>query len=130
MKKTITIPTITVNQGFVSIFGEELYPQHTRGGMVLTDRIEAQNLRLRESAPGYQTDWHVAGDPTLIIIQQGVLRISLRDGSYKDFSTGAAFIARDYLPKELDFDPEIHGHRAEVLGTETFKAVHIKLAGR
>lgn len=130
MDNTTTLPTITVNEDFVSVFSEEVYPQHTRGGMVLTDRIETQNLRLRESAPGYQTDWHVAGDPTLIIIQQGILRISLQDESYKDFIPGDAFIAKDYLPEGLDFEASIHGHRAEVLGMETLKAVHIKLGLR
>ncbi|MCE7990938.1 MAG: hypothetical protein HEP71_03120 [Roseivirga sp.] len=127
MEKAAVLSTITVNDDFVTVFAEETFPQHTRGGMVLTDRIEAQNLRLRESAPGYQTDWHVAGDPTLIIIQQGTLRIHLQNGDYRDFSKGDSFIARDYLPDNIDFDKGIHGHKAEVRGNDTLKAVHIKL---
>lgn len=128
MASQTSLPTITVDKHFVSVFSEEVYPQHVRGGMVLTDRIEAQNLRLRESAPGYQTDWHVAGDPTLIIIQCGVLRITLQSGSYRDFSQGQAFIARDYLPDDIVFDPEIHGHKAEVISDEALSAIHVKLA--
>ncbi len=127
MTLVTTLPTITVDKDFISIFAEAQFPQHTRGGMILTDRIEAQNLRLRESAPGYQTDWHVAGDPTLIIVQRGSLRLTLQSGEYKDFSAGDAFIARDYLPDHIDFDSGIHGHKAEVLGNEAFMAVHIKL---
>lgn len=130
MVSSALVPTITVSPNFVSIFSKVQFPQHTRGGMILTDRIEAQNLRLRESAPGYQTDWHVAGDPTLIIVQQGTLRISLRSGDYMDFSKGEGFIAEDYLPGEIAFDTAIHGHKAEVLGKETFMAVHIKLGKR
>lgn len=121
------ISTVTVNHKFVSIFSETQFSQHARGGMILTDRIEAQNLRLRESAPGYQTDWHVAGDPTLIIVQRGTLRLTLQSGEYMDFSTGDTFIARDYLPDHIDFDKALHGHKAEVLGKETFMAVHVKL---
>lgn len=121
------LPVISVDKDFISIFSEAQFPQHTRGGMILTDRIEAQNLRLRESVPGYQTDWHVAGDPTLIMVQQGTLRISLRSGESMDFSKGEAFIAEDYLPADIDFDKALHGHKAEVLGNETFMAIHIKL---
>jgi hypothetical protein len=125
---TQTLPTITVNKSFVSVFEVQAFPMAARGGMDLTDRIDALNLRLRESAPGYQSDWHVAGDPTLIIIQAGTLRISLRDQSFCDFGAGDAFIARDYLPQGVDFDPDVHGHQATVLGAVRLKAVHIKLA--
>jgi hypothetical protein len=96
--------------------------------MLLSDRIPGQYFRLRESLPGYSTDWHLSGDPTLIIIQKGILRISLQNGIYKDFKSGDMFIAADNLPENIVFDPNIHGHRAEVFGDETLLAVHIKLA--
>ncbi len=99
-------------------------------GMLLTERIDAQNFRLRESSPGYCSAWHVAGDPTLIAIQQGVLRIILRDGSHRDFQSGDILIAQDHLPEGVLFDPGQHGHKAEVLGKKTLKAVHIKLSER
>ena len=95
----LTLTQITVDEHFTSIFSDQEYPQIIRGGMLLTEQISALNLRLRESEVGYASDWHVAGDPTLILVQQGVLRILLRDGSAKDFSAGDAFIAQDYLPK-------------------------------
>jgi hypothetical protein len=112
----------------ISYFNEITFKKNDRNGMLLTDRIPAQNFRLRESMPGYFTDWHLSGDPTLIIIQKGILRISLQNGIYKDFKSGDMFIAADNLPENIVFDPNIHGHRAEVLGDETLLAVHIKLA--
>lgn len=124
----INIITITVDNNFVSVFSQEIYERSVRGGMILTDRINAQNLRLRESASGYTTDWHIAGDPTLIIVQQGTLRITLQNGEFKDFHTGDQFIAKDYLPNNISFDLKIHGHKAEVMGQDIFKAVHIKLS--
>ena len=127
MAADTSLPCITIDDAFISRFSEATYPRHVRGGMILTDRINAQNLRLRESATGYETDWHVAGDPTLIIIQQGILRITLQDGSYRDFKAGDAFIAKDYLPEGVSFDSKVHGHKAAVTGNESLKAVHIKL---
>lgn len=121
------ITSITTDTNFLTVFSEEVFPMQNRGGMLLTDRINALNFRVRESLPGYKTDWHVAGDPTLIIVQQGTLRIILRDGNSKDFSSGDMFIAKDYLSSHIKFDNTIHGHQAEVIGNTVFRAVHIKL---
>ncbi|MEL6558250.1 MAG: hypothetical protein AAFQ94_08705, partial [Bacteroidota bacterium] len=70
---------------------------------------------------------HMAGDPTFIAIQQGVLRITLRDGQFHDFSAGSSFIAADSLPKHISFDKQKHGHKASVIGDEMLKAIHVKL---
>ena len=37
----INIPILTVNEDFVTVFSEEDFPQHVRGGMNLTERIDA-----------------------------------------------------------------------------------------
>lgn len=118
---------ITVDEQFRSIFGHHQVLTEVRGGMHLTGRIDAMNFRLRESAPGYETDWHVAGDPTLIAVQKGTIRITLRDGTQKDFTAGDVFIAKDYLPAGEAFDSARHGHKAAVVGDQPFKAIHIKL---
>ena len=130
MLDNFTLPVLSINEDNVSIFTEKQYPQLVRGGMILTDQIPAINVRLRESEAGYKSDWHVAGDPTLIIIQQGTLRICLRNGDFKDFSSGEAFIAEDYMAQGLEFDNHHHGHCAEVIGRDSLKAVHIKLNKR
>ena len=127
MSNKFKITTISVDHNFISVFSEESYEQIMRGGMILTDRINAQNLRLRMSEPGYSTDWHVAGDATLIIIQKGTLRITLQNNEYKEFTTGDSFIVKDCLPQEINFTPNIHGHKAEVIGEAPLFATHIKL---
>ena len=97
--------TICCDQSHISVFSEKCFEKTARNGMLLSDRIPAQNFRLRESMPGYFTDWHLSGDPTLIIIQKGILRISLQNGIYKDFKSGDMFIAADNLPENIFFDP-------------------------
>lgn len=128
MASAFIVPVITVNESYISVFSEQTFLEEQRGGMLLTDRIDAQNLRLRQSDIGYQTDWHIAGDPTLIVIQKGVLRIMLRNGDFRDFKSGDLFIARDYLPKEIEFDGAIHGHKTKIIGNESLSAIHIKLS--
>ena len=97
--------------------------------MVLSPRIDTSSLRLRRSEPGYFADWHVAGESVLIVIRRGVLQIGLRDGTTRDFAAGDAFIAADRLGEGEAFDPDRHGHTAEVVGDEPLEAVHIKLQG-
>lgn len=121
------IPMLVTDQQGTSVWTERAWPTEPRVGMVLTDRVGCSSLRLRQSKPGYHADWHVAGDPTLIIVQQGALRIGLRDGSTRDFVAGQAFIAADAIPDGAAFDPDHHGHNAEVVGESPLSAVHIKL---
>jgi len=111
-----------------SVFTEQVLSLADYNGLFITPRIDALNFRHRLSKPDYASDWHVAGDTTLIIIRTGTLRIALRSGEYKDFSAGDMFIAEDRLQVEEIFDEKIHGHRAAVIGEKTLTAVHIKLS--
>ena len=96
---------------------------------MLSDQQAAVNFRLRTSESGYVADWHVAGDPTLLIVLQGCLELSLRDGASVEIGPGQLFIAEDYLKDGVDFSGQ-HGHKARVVGGDTFKALHLKLSKR
>ncbi len=113
-----------------SIFKDVLYSLEDYNGLFITDRIDALNFRHRVSQPGYFSSWHVAGDPTLIIVRSGTLRIGLRNGEYRDFTAGDMFIAQDYLQIDEVFDDEIHGHTAELVSDQALLAVHIKLSAK
>ncbi len=70
----------------------------------------------------------MAGDPTLMIIRSGILRISLRDHSYHDVAVGDVFIAQDKLEDNTRFDNHIHGHKGQVIGDKNLMAIHLKLS--
>ena len=127
MNEAFTISVVSIDENWQSIFMDRDFASHPRGGMLLTDQIGAKNLRLRQSEPGYFADWHVAGDATLIVIQQGILKITLQNGDSKHFKAGDLFIVEDYLPQNMVFDSSKHGHQAEIVGEEILKALHIKL---
>ncbi len=123
------ITLLTNDSNGPSYFTEAQLSEDDFNGMVITPRVDALNLRFRRSEPGYLADWHVAGDPTLIVVRQGTLRLGLRDGSTKDFTCGEQFIAQDALDEAIPFGDQ-HGHTAEVIGDIALLAVHIKLAKR
>lgn len=110
-----------------TVFRQHEYSLNGENNFMLSDRIDAQNFRLRKSASGYQSDWHVAGDPTLLIILSGTIQLELRSGETRDFSHGDMFIAEDYLKPGITFDNSIHGHRARVIGDKLLTALHLKL---
>ena len=124
---TASLVVISVDENYRSIFEKDDFPQTARGEMWVSEQQACLNFRYRSSPAGYQSDWHVAGDPTLIIVCGGQVEIELRDGSTKQFGAGEKFIARDDLPAGLEFDDERHGHRARVIGSGEFSAVHVKL---
>ena len=127
MNQPFIIPIITTNDNGISIFDEVDFSVQQRGGLLLTNQIAAQNFRIRKSDVGYETDFHISGDATFIIIQKGSLKIELQNGIFKIFNPGDCFIAQDNLPENIEFDSKIHGHKASVVGNEALQALHIKL---
>jgi uncharacterized cupin superfamily protein len=95
----------------------------------LSQQQSALNFRLRTSDTSYASDWHVAGDPTLLIILKGAVEIELRNGQTKVFRAGDMFVAEDFLKSTQEFT-DTHGHRAKVVGSESLSALHLKLEKR
>ncbi len=124
-----TIPSIVNDGKAKSYWGHHHISLHGDAAWMLSEQQSALNFRLRSSAAGYQSDWHVAGDPTLLLIQAGTIEIELRDGSLKRFSAGEMFVAQDYLDEGIEFT-DLLGHRARVVGQETLNALHLKLSKR
>ena len=96
----------------------------------LSEQQAAKNFRLRKSSADYASDFHVAGDPTLLVILAGRVRLELRSGEYRDFGAGEMFIAEDYLKSGVVFSNKMHGHSARVIGAQSLSALHLKLQRR
>jgi len=96
----------------------------------LTEQLGAVNFRLRSSGAGYHSDFHVAGDPTLLVILAGNIVITLANGESREFHAGDLFIAEDFLAAEVEAVEGVHGHKAEVIGPSELRALHLKLAKR
>ena len=52
-----------------SYFTEQQYCINDYNGLFISPRQPALNFRHRIREPGYFSDWHMAGDPTLIMIR-------------------------------------------------------------
>ena len=123
----LEIITITNDGAGESFFSERKITLNGDENRRLSNQISAINFRLRTSGNEYASDWHVAGDPTLLIMLQGEMQIELRNGKKKTFAPGEMFIAEDFLQKELEFDHLKHGHRAQVISPKGVQVLHLKL---
>jgi len=124
-----TIPTITNDGQGASYFSQREVALNGDITRQLSDQINAVNFRIRRSE-NYEAGFHVAGDPTLLIVLSGTMRISLPDGAFRDFTKGDMYIAQDYLAAGIEFEAGVHGHSAKMLGDVPYNAVHLKLSKR
>ena len=127
---TISIDCVTNDGVGESVFGQQDVILSGDSNRCLSEQIDAINFRLRTSPIGYVSDYHVAGDPTLLIILQGSLRLMLPSGESCSYQSGDMFIAEDYLQANCDFVAGLHGHKAEVIGNQELRAIHLKLRRR
>ena len=125
----IDIPTITNDGQGASYFSVRQVDLHGDLSRQLSDQIAAVNFRLRRSE-NYKAGFHVAGDPTLLIVLSGTMRITLPSGEYRDFTQGDIYIAEDYLAGGIEFQTRLHGHSAQTLGDVPYQALHLKLSKR
>ena len=130
LTQPINIPTIINDGKGVSTFSTRPVELNGDEQRMLSEQISAVNFRLRKSGSEYASGWHVAGDPTLLIMLAGIMRIYLRNGECRDFSAGDMYVAEDYLLPDVDFDNNQHGHRAEVIGDDDISVLHLKLEKR
>ncbi len=128
--QTLSVPTVRNDGEGPSFFSQREIQLSGDDWRRLSDRIPAENFRLRTSSPDYHSAFHVAGDPTLLIILSGVVSIELRNGERRDFSAGELFVAEDYLLQNQEFDQMKHGHKAKVISDEPLVALHLKLSVR
>jgi len=124
------IPTISNDGHGASEFSTREIELHGDPIRLLSEQQNCVNFRLRSSTPDFSSDFHVAGDPTLLLILRGTVMIELRNGKNKVFSKGDLFIAEDYLAVGAEFDSDFHGHRSKVLGDEILDVLHLKLEKR
>lgn len=128
--ETMNITCITNDGKGPSVFAEKKIELNGDEQRRLSEQIAAVNFRLRSSGVDYESDFHVAGDPTLLIILQGTFRATLRNGEYRDFSAGDCFIAEDYIADGVELSNTVHGHNGQVVGELELKALHLKLSTR
>ena len=92
----------------------------------LSAPLPARELQLRESPPGFRSDFHCTGEPQWVFILSGQMEIGLQDGSSRIFSAGQHFYSADVLPEGATFDDKVHGHWSRQVGAEPLVTLFVR----
>jgi hypothetical protein len=94
--------------------------------VALSALMPSGGLQLRESPPGFASDFHCTETPQWVFILAGCMEIGLQDGSVRRFGPGEHFHSADVLPAGEPFDPAVHGHRSRQVGDEALVTLFVR----
>lgn len=82
--------------------------------------------QLRESPPGFRSEFHCTENPQWVFILRGRMEIGLQDGSSRVFGPGEHFYSADLLPAGAAFDAGVHGHWSRQVGSEPLVTLFVR----
>ena len=77
-------------------------------------------MRVNETDPGHQYDWHNAPRKQWVVTLQGEIEVELRNGSKKRFGVGSILLAEDLTGT---------GHATRIVSNESWKCLYLPFAG-
>lgn len=114
----LNIPFLYTNQrGFAEFLDREVLLSEVSSVVELSSVFESTGFQLRKSPEGAEKDFHCTerDDCQLVIVQQGLMQIELRDETLRTFSPGQGFLSMDFVPEGQEFEPELHGHKSRAV---------------
>lgn len=94
---------------------------------MLSTVLPAIGCQLRESPPGFRSQFHCTSAPQWLFVLGGEMKIGLQDGSSRNFKPGDHFFSADLLPDGATFDPAVHGHWSCQVGEQPLVTLFVKV---
>ena len=92
----------------------------------LSPLMPSGGFQLRQSPEGFRSSFHCTGTPQWLFVLQWQMEIFLQDGSSRIFGPGEHFYSADTLPEGATFDPTIHGHWSQQVGSEPLVTLFVR----
>ncbi|MFI4930801.1 MAG: hypothetical protein ACHP83_11215 [Burkholderiales bacterium] len=92
----------------------------------LSALMTSGGYQLRESPPGFRSEFHCTENPQWVFILRGRMEIGLQDGSSRVFAPGEHFYSADVLPPGASFDAKLHGHWSRQVGDEPLVTLFVR----
>lgn len=93
---------------------------------MLSPVLPASGCQLRQSPVGFRSQFHCTTEEQWLVVLSGEMKISLQDGSSRNFKAGEHFYSADLLPKGASFDPTVHGHWSCQVGEQPLVTMFVK----
>jgi len=92
---------------------------------MLSKVFPSSGYQLRQSPPGFRSQWHCTPKPQWVFILGGEMEIGTREGS-RLFRPGEHFFSADTLPEGATFDERVHGHWSAQRGPHPLVTLFLK----
>ena len=92
----------------------------------LSTLMASGGYQLRESPPGFRSEFHCTEHPQWVFILRGRMEIGLQDGSSRIFAAGDHFYSADVLPAGAAFDAKLHGHWSRQVGDQPLVTLFVR----
>jgi hypothetical protein len=92
---------------------------------MLSPVFPSAGYQLRQSPVGFRSQFHCTGQPQWVFILQGQMEIGLQGGSSRVFKAGEHFYSADVLPAGAVFDPTVHGHWSQQVGSDALVTLFV-----
>lgn len=92
----------------------------------LSALMASGGYQLRESPPGFASEFHCTENPQWVFILGGLMEIGLQDGSKRLFKPGEHFYSADLLPAGAVFDSRLHGHNSRQVGADPLVTLFVR----
>jgi len=93
---------------------------------MLSRVLPSSGYQLRQSPPGFRSQWHCTPKPQWVFILGGEMEIGTREGS-RLFRPGEHFFSADTLPEGATFDERVHGHWSAQRGPQPLVTLFLKV---
>ncbi|HEY6356465.1 MAG TPA: hypothetical protein VIY30_18430 [Burkholderiaceae bacterium] len=92
----------------------------------LSALMASGGYQLRESPPGFRSEFHCTENPQWVFVLHGRMEIGLQDGSSRVFAPGEHFYSADLLPPGASMDARRHGHWSRQVGDEPLVTLFVR----
>lgn len=108
-------------------FGEEPVPLNEGTPQAMLSQVfSSGGYQLRQSPPGFRSQFHCTPNPQWVFILGGQMEIGLQGGASRVFGPGEHFYSADVLPEGATFDPQVHGHWSAQAGTDPLVTLFVR----
>ena len=93
---------------------------------MLSEVFSSGGYQLRQSPPGFRSQFHCTPNPQWVFILGGQMEIGLQGGESRVFGPGDHFYSADVLPAGATFDADVHGHWSAQAGPDPLITLFVR----
>jgi len=125
--KFTRISLITNSDNISEWYEDEIPLLEGSESVKLTSLMPSDGYQIRKSPVGFGSSFHCSSYPQYVFILQGIMEITLQDGTSRKFIPGQHFLSTDLCPDNIIFDETKHGHKSANISDEILITLFLRI---